>query len=190
MRVRGPDDPLHPGTSRILIAGTSGSGKTTLARQLGEQLGIHHIEMDNLHWGQEWTPRTGFADRVRVLAESEAWITEWQYQSARPIITPRAQAMLWLDYSVPLRMYRVTRRTLRRSLTREPMWDVGLRERPPWTVLTDEDHIIRYAWRTRHKFEDLPRTVEETYAHLDLYRFRSPSETARWMAGALTDSCT
>ncbi len=38
----------------INIVGTSASGKPTFARQLGQKLGLAHIEMDDLFWQDDW----------------------------------------------------------------------------------------------------------------------------------------
>lgn len=177
----GPHDPLPPATTRILIAGTSGSGKTTLAGRLSETLGIPHHEMDNLHWGAGWTTRETFAEDVAAFVATEAWVSEFQYREVRPLTAGRAQVMVWLDYPVRTRMWRVLRRTLRRRFRREPMWDVGLLEPPLWTILKNPDHIVRFAWRTRKNFDGLPAALAEKYPHLTLVRLRSPREARRWL---------
>lgn len=183
MRTLGPHDPLPPGTTRILIAGTSGSGKTTLAGKLGDVLGIPHHEMDNLHWGEGWTSRGTFLEDVAAFAATEAWVSEFQYREARPVTAARAEVVVWLNYPVRTRMGRVIRRTLRRRFRREPMWDVGLLEPPLWTIFRNEDHIVRFAWRTRRNFDRLPAVLEEKYPHLTLVRLRSPREARQWLDG-------
>lgn len=174
-------DPLPPECTRIIVAGTSGAGKTTLAQKLADQRGLRRFEMDNLHWGPGWTPRPGFLQEVSAAVAGDAWVTEWQYREVRALLARRAHAMIWLDYSVPRRMYRVTRRTLARRASRRPIWDAGLREAPLRTFLTEEDHIIRWAWRTRRTLDELPGIVEREYPHLVLYRLTSPQETQRWL---------
>lgn len=181
MRTLGPGDPLPPGTSRILIAGTSGSGKTTLAGKLSAALSLPHHEMDNLHWGAGWTTRESFLEDVAAFTATEAWVSEFQYREARPLTAGRAQVMVWLDYPVRTRMWRVIRRTLRRRFRREPMWDAGLLEGPLWTIFTEQDHIIRFAWRTRKNFEGLPAALAEKYPHLTLVRLRSPRAAQQWL---------
>lgn len=181
MRILGSGDPLPSGCTRILVAGTSGAGKTTLAIHLAEMLELPRFEMDNLHWGPGWVTRPTFFDDVATEVAADAWITEWQYREARPILAERAQVMIWLDYSVARRMFWVTRRTVLRRVTRQPIWDSGLREKPLYTVFTDEDHIIRWAWRTRRTMDQLPQRVDERFPHLTLYRFASPGQARRWL---------
>ncbi|MGJ9371798.1 AAA family ATPase [Nesterenkonia sp. CF4.4] len=161
--------------------GTSGAGKTRFAEQLAVIKDLPRFEMDNLHWGPGWTPRLTFLDDASAAAASDSWVTEWQYSAARPILARRAHAMIWLDYSVPRRMYWVARRTLMRRATRASLWDAGLREEPLRTIFTEKDHIIRWAWRTRRNLDQLPGVVEREYPHLVLYRFTSPGQARRWL---------
>lgn len=178
MRTLSFSDPLPHRCTRIIVAGTSGAGKTTFAEQLACIQDLPRFEMDNLRWGP---PRSAFLDEALAAASSDSWVTEWQYPAARPALARRAHAMIWLDYSVPRRMYWVTRRTLIRRATRQSIWDAGLTEDPLRTFFTDNDHIIRSAWRTRRHLDHLPGVVEREYPHLALYRFTSPSQSRRWL---------
>ena len=40
--------------ARIVVVGSSGAGKTSLARRLAAQLGVPHIELDALHFAEDW----------------------------------------------------------------------------------------------------------------------------------------
>lgn len=170
------------GPRRILVAGVSGSGKTTLARRLGEALGIPHTELDSLHHGANWTPRPEFIGDVTALASGDAWVTEWQYPEARPILTARADLLVWLDLPFPITLGRLTRRTVRRRLRREVLWN-GNVEPPLWTVITDREHVVRWAIRRRHTLRTrVPATLVQ-HPHLDVVRLRSRREVEAWVAG-------
>jgi adenylate kinase family enzyme len=175
-----------PGT-RIIIVGTSGAGKTTLAERVADRLGIEHVEIDGLHHGPGWAPRDSFVDDVRAFAAGEAWVSEWQYTEARPITLERATLAVWLDYPVWLRMSRVVRRTVRRWARREKLWN-GNQEPPLWQFFTDPDHIVRWAWRTRHMYDDLPKRLAAAgRPSLPLVRLRSQVETEAWLASLQAD---
>jgi adenylate kinase family enzyme len=169
-------------SDRILVVGTSGAGKTTLAGRIAARLGIEHIEIDGLYHGPGWTPLPTFLDDVRTLAARESWVTEWQYTAARPVLLDRATLVVWLDYPLWLRMGRVVRRTVVRRVRRTRLWNGNL-EPPLWTFFTDPDHIVRWAWATRHKYDDLPGLLAAAgHPEVPVVRLRTPAETEAWLS--------
>ena len=180
-------DPLPGHPRRVLVAGTSGSGKTTLAARIGVALDAPHVEIDGLYHGPGWVPRTTFDEDVRVLVARDAWVTEWQYSGARPVLAGRADLMVWLDLPVATVMRQVVRRTLRRRVRRERLWH-GNVEPPLLTILTDDEHIIRWAWSTRHKTAALIGELRQARPELPVVRLRSHAEAARWLAGPLAEA--
>ncbi len=91
---------FQPG-QRINVVGVTGSGKTTLARRLSDRLDIPHVELDALFWGPGWTetPDDVFRERVRQALAGERWVVDGNYSRIRDIIWPRADTIIWLDYS-------------------------------------------------------------------------------------------
>jgi adenylate kinase family enzyme len=176
----GADDPLPHVPERVLVAGVAGTGKTTLASRIADVLDVEHVEIDGLHWGPDWTPREAFSDDVDALVARERWVTEWQYRIARERLASRADVLVWLDYPTVVSMRRVMARTLRRRLRRVELWH-GNVEPPLWTFATDRDHIVRWAWRTRRKYRDLPVRARAEHTHLVLVRLTSQAETDRWL---------
>ena len=112
---------------RIVIVGSTGSGKTALARRLGETLQLPHIELDAIHWGADWTPLPDFADRVRAIIATEQWVLEGNYRAVRDSVWSRATTIVWLNYSFARTLLQVTRRSFRRALWGERLWN-GNRE--------------------------------------------------------------
>ncbi|MFD4993877.1 AAA family ATPase [Cellulosimicrobium cellulans] len=168
---------------RIAVAGVSGSGKTTLARRLGARLGIPHTELDALHHGPGWTPRPEFLDDVRALVAQDAFVTEWQYTTARPLVLARAEVVVWLDLPTRVTMRQVVVRTLRRSVRREVLWN-GNVEPPLWRTWyrAPDENIVRWAWSTRHRYRDLPAEVGRDAPDVLVVRLRSRREVERWLA--------
>jgi adenylate kinase family enzyme len=170
---------------RVTVNGTSGSGKTTLAARIGRALDLPHTETDALFHGPEWTPRPDFLDKVRELTSQPRWVCEYQYDAARPIIADRADLVVWLDLPAPVVMWRVGRRTVVRRLLRQELWN-GNREGPLRTFFTDREHVVRYAWATRHRAEDRVRGLLASHTELPVVHLRSRREAERWLAGPLT----
>lgn len=173
-------DQQPPGPRRVLVAGLSGSGKTTLAARLADVLGVPHVELDSLHHGPGWAPRPTFLDEVRGLAEADAWVTEWQYTPARPILAERADTLVWLDLPFRVSLARVVRRTLRRRIRREVLWN-GNVEPPLRTFFTDREHVVRYMVATRHKYDALVPQALAAHPPLTGVRLRSSAEVAAWV---------
>jgi len=176
----GPDDPLPSTPERILVAGTSGAGKTRLAAALSRATGLPHTEIDALFHGPAWTPRESFVEDAYALAERSRWITEWQYSAVRPKFLERCDVLVWLDPPVPPVMWQLVVRTVHRRWRREELWNGNL-EAPLRSVLTDRDHIVRWAWRTRHH---TARRIEQALVSrpdLCVVHLRRRDEVRRWL---------
>lgn len=177
----GARDPLPARPLRVTIAGVSGSGKSTLARRLSALLDLPHIEMDALFHGPGWTPRPTFEADVQRIVSTDRWVCEWQYDYARPLLTARADLMVWLDLPFPVTLTRVVRRTVRRRIRREELWN-GNREGPLHTFFTDPEHIVRWAISTRHLYDERVPAVAAARPELPIVRLGSARESERWLA--------
>ena len=178
----GARDPLPTRPRRILVAGVSGVGKTTFAARLSGILRIPHTEIDALFHGPGWTPRASFRDDVAALVAEEAWITEWQYADARPLLAARADLLVWLDLPFArVTLPQVVRRTVRRRWRREELWN-GNVEGPLATFFTDPEHIVRWAWSTRHTYRERVPQVEADHENLVVVRLRSRREVETWLS--------
>ncbi len=178
------DDPLPHRPRRVTVNGSSGAGKSTFARRLGQLLDLPYTEMDALFHGPGWAPRPGFHRDVEAFTSRSAWVCEFQYDEARPVLAARADLMVWLDYPHLLTLWWVTRRTVVRRLRGEELWN-GNREAPLRTFLTDPEHVVRYSWAHRHRAGTLVRSVVASHPALPVVRLRSPAEAERWVQGPL-----
>jgi adenylate kinase family enzyme len=182
------DDPLGFRPKRVIVAGVSGAGKSTLATRIALILRAPHTEIDELYHGPNWTPRDEFLDDVRALVRADTWTTEWQYSSARPLLTQRADLLVWLDLPFStVTLPRVVGRTLRRRLSRETLWN-GNREPPLHTFFTEREHIVRWAISTRKKYRDRIPELEADRPDLTIVRLRSQREVEEWLSGELAST--
>ena len=177
------DDPLPFRPRRVVIAGTTGVGKSTLARRLAALWDLEYTELDSLFHGPGWTPRPGFLDDVRAVAAGERWVSEWNYFGAGggQILGERADLAVWLDLPRRVARLRLLRRTVRRRLRRERLWN-GNVEPPLWTVLRDRDHILRWEMRTHGTWKKRMPVVAAEY-DLTVVRITHPRDLERWLEG-------
>jgi adenylate kinase family enzyme len=176
----GPDDPVGFRPQRIVVNGGSGAGKSTLARAIAARLDLPYTEIDSLFHGPCWTQRPTFLDDVQAVAALDRWVGEWQYDAARPILLARCDLMVWLDLPRVVTTWRVARRTVRRRLRREELWN-GNREGPLWRILTDPEQIIRWAWSSHPQAAARIEHVREDRPDLPVVRLGSASESNRWL---------
>jgi adenylate kinase family enzyme len=184
MPTLGPDDALPGRPARVLVAGTSGSGKTTLAGRIAAILSIPHVEIDALYHGPGWTPRESFVADVHRFIARPAWVTEWQYSPVKWDLAERAELLVWLDLPRWTVMRQVTRRTLVRRLRRQELWN-GNVEPPLWTIFTDRDHIVRWAWNQHSRTSLRIETLRQRQPELPIVQLRSRAAAALWCGGAL-----
>ncbi|MGH9049412.1 MAG: hypothetical protein ACRDY4_06770 [Acidimicrobiia bacterium] len=163
---------------RVLVVGTSGSGKSVLAARLARALGGPHVELDEFQHGPDWSQSS--VDELRdrtaaAIAGRDIWVVDGNYSDVRDLLWPRATTLVWLDYSRPVVMVRVVRRSVVRVVTRRELWNGN---RSDWRRWGDPDHPIRWAWRThaanRMKYEGLVTLPE--WSHLEVVRLRRPAE--------------
>lgn len=153
-------EPLSRRPHRILVGGTSGSGKG-------------------------WTVRSTFAADVEELAAQPEWITEYPYADARPVLLGRCDLVVYLALTRSVVMRRVIARTIRRSIKREQLWN-GNVEPPLRTVMTDPDHIVRWAWKTHRRD---PERIDEILSHrpeVAVVVLRSPRQIDSWLRRVIT----
>lgn len=169
--------------TRILVVGTTGSGKTTTARRLAKRLQLRHVELDEVFWKPGWTetPDEEFLPAVEMATRGDRWIVDGNYSRTRPIVWPRADTLIWLDFGF-LRVFRqLLVRTVRRSVRREVLWG-GCRETLAKQFISRDSILwwcVKTHWRRRRNYPAV--LAQPDHAHLTIYRFRSPAEMGRWL---------
>jgi adenylate kinase family enzyme len=177
---------------RIVVVGTTGSGKTMLARELAKRLGIPYVELDALYWEPQWTEPTVevFRERVSRAVSGEAWVVDGNYSKVRDLVWPRADTVVWVDFSLPVILQPLVRRTFQRVVTQEELWS-GNRERLR-TALFSRNSLFVWALKTyrrrRREYSALPRMSE--FAHLTIVRLRSPRAAEMWLSAVSVENST
>lgn len=178
--------PIFP-CKRLVVVGTTSSGKSTLAKRLADRLGYDFIELDALHWEPNWTeaPLEVFRQRVETATQAPAWVVAGNYHVVRDIIWPKAEAVIWLDYSFPRIFWQLTRRTFSRWWTRELLW--GTNRESLWTHFKfwSAESLFHWLFKTywRRKREIPALLSQPEHGHLRLIHFKSPRATEAWLDG-------
>jgi adenylate kinase family enzyme len=170
---------------RIVVVGTTSSGKSTLAERLADKFGYDFIELDALHWEPGWreAPLEVFRRRLETATQGRAWVVAGNYSAVRDIVWPRAEAVIWLDYPLPIVFSRLWRRTWRRWWHQEELWN-GNRE-SIWTHLKlwSQESLFHWLFKTywRRKREYPMLLSLPKHEHLELIRFDHPGKTEEWL---------
>ena len=167
------------------MIGATRSGKSTFAHRLARSLDVAFVELDALFWESDWTPTPPdiFRARAEEATRATAWVVAGNYHHVRDIVWPRAEAIVWLDYALPLVFWRLTVRTVRRAVTREVLWS-GNRENLGehlmlWSERSLYHWLLKTYWRYKREYPRLFARPE--HAHIEIVRFRAPREAERWL---------
>lgn len=169
---------------RTVVIGTSCSGKTVFAAQLATRLGCGHIELDQLFWLPGWQAREreDFRAKVLIATEPSRWVVDGNYGLVRDITWRRATDIVWLDFPFLIVFGRALRRSVKRILTREPLF-AGNRETLQKTFLSRESillWVLRTYRRRRREYPSLFR--QPSHSHLKIHRLHSPGEASRFLS--------
>lgn len=173
---------------RLSIVGNAGSGKSHLAGRIAGILGVPHVELDAIHHlaGWEAIDPDEFLARVEALTAAERWVVDGNYRQVvvDGPVWERADTVVWLDLPRRTVMFQVMRRTLRRIVRREELWN-GNREPLRNLYAWDPDKsIIRWAWTEHAKYRTRYSSAmaSPTLGHINFIRLQSHDEAERWLA--------
>ncbi len=168
---------------RVVVVGTSGCGKTVFAKALAQRIAAEHIELDALYWSENWGTRSSeqFVEAVRLAASSERWVADGNYSIVREVLWSRATHVVWLNFSRTVIFSRLFWRTMRRIVTREPLWH-GNRESFVTAFLSRESTLV---WSLSTYSKNVRRYTAlhgmRTFPHLHWLVFSKPSEARQFL---------
>ena len=166
---------------RVAVIGTSGNGKTTFGRALARRLGVPFVELDALHHGPGWTEATAEELRARVepIIAQDAWIVDGGYMGKLgDLVVGGADTVVWLDLPMGVWLPRLVRRSVRRIVRREEIWN-GNRE--SLRLLLSRDSVILFALRHHRRRR---REYPQRLARYNVVRLRSRREVSQFLADA------
>lgn len=169
--------------SKIVIVGSSSSGKTTLGKQLSSILHHPHKELDFFNWEANWTEadKEVFRQRVDEFTSKDSWITDGNYGRVQDLTIERSTLVIWLDYSLPLILSRFFRRSIRRSITKEELWN-GNKETLKNSMWGKESllaWILQVYQRNKERYEEM--ISENKSTKRKFLRFKNPKQTKEFV---------
>lgn len=130
-------------------------------------------------------PLEEFRARTAAITDAPSWVVDGNYSKLADVTWHRADLLIWLDYRLPLIVWRVTRRNLRRLSGREPSpasastWRRAFFSRR--SVLAN---AVRKYLANRGRYR---RQADQTAGlGVQVLRFRTPRQTRRWLEDVVT----
>ena len=168
--------------NRVAVVGVTGVGKSMFAAQLAERLDADVIELDALHWLADWTPRDPeeFARLVDEATTAARWVSAGGYKQITVYTWGRADLLVWLNYSFPRVLWRLTKRTIRRIVTHEELWN-GNRESVRKAFMSKDSlfvWLVQTYWSRPAEYE---RRLATEHPGLEFVRFTHPKHATRWL---------
>lgn len=174
---------------RVSVVGNSGSGKTTFARRLATILHASHVELDGIFHQPGWTQleTEQFREKVTTAIGADAWVVCGNYRHVIDIVWSKADTVIVFDFPRRIVMWRVVKRTVRRFIKREELWNGNKEPFKNFIALHNpEKSIISWAW-TRHRlYHDMFRAAAEVSGNnVRWVFFTHPREVQRFL-----DNCS
>lgn len=169
---------------KVIVVGTSGSGKSTLAKRISKKIGTNHIELDSIYNQSNWKPieTSEFIKIVEQRTTSTSWVACGNYFSRLGLeFWKKADLVIWLDYPFYVVLGRLLRRSFKRGLTREHLWN-GNRESLRKNFLSKDSvvlHMIK-TWR-KQKVRYEPIFSNSTIENVSLVRLRNDRELENFL---------
>ena len=159
-----------------MIIGPCGAGKSTVSHGLAARLGLALVHMDQLNWQPGWVDAGN--DRLHGLlaveVAKERWLIEGNYASTMEMRLTRADTVVYLDYPLPLCLWRLIKRIVRFHGRTRPDMPENCPER-----FDGEFLLYVFCWNRgpRQRTEALLRGHEQK-----VIRLKNPRALADWLA--------
>lgn len=158
-----------------------------MAVALARALGTIHVELDSIYHQPGWNPLSDdeFRARVSAATEPESWVVDGNYSVIRDITWNKADTVVWFDLPYVTVMARTIRRTVRRVITHEELWNGNKEPLSNLWSFNPEKSII--AWTaTRHRVyrrRYRAAEIDPQWSDLRFVRLRSQAEADAFLEG-------
>lgn len=124
-----------------------------MARHVALQLGLTYHELDASFHQPGWTPlaQEEFARRIKEFVQGDAWIIDGNYGHVQHHVFEKAQVIVAFDLARYTVMRRIVKRTIRRVLRSEVLWNENREGIGNLFAWNPEKSVIRWSWTTYHR---------------------------------------
>lgn len=171
---------------RVVVVGSSCSGKSTVAARLAGLVGVPFVELDALFWKPNWVGSEDdeFREKIVEATAGDGWIVAGSYsRHAEPTIWPRAEAIVWLDFPLRTSLWRIVKRSWRRSRSNELLWGTNHEKFWPQLKLWDDESLLTFTWKNHRLKRDRYRSMmaDPSWSHLRWVPLRNQAELDAWL---------
>ncbi|MDH3704692.1 MAG: adenylate kinase, partial [Acidimicrobiia bacterium] len=171
-----------------------GSGKSTFGRRVAERLGCSCVELDALHHLADWQPRDPdeFAAAVADATPADGrWVVEGNYRQVtmEGVVWQRADTVVVYDLPRRVVMSQLVRRTVRRWVRREELWN-GNRESLRNMVSRDPElNVVLWSWTHYDDYAERYQLAgtDPRWVHLEFVYLTSHAEADAWLDALIAD---
>lgn len=167
----------------INVVGVSGSGKTTLAKKIADKFGYEHIELDKLHWKEDWQAygKEDFQEKIHEFMDlhHDGWVIDGYYgnkQGDRP--WEDADTIIYLDIPLRLVQFRLAKRSILRKLRRQLVWGTNREKLRHFFDL--QKSVRRWYPHTKKQMEEFADNIPEG---TEYHHFTSSKQANEWLSG-------
>ena len=162
---------------RVMVIGCGGAGKSTFSKKLGEITNLEVIHLDQHYWNPNWTESTPdeWSKVVASLAEKPEWIMDGNYGGTMDIRIPKADTIIYLDFSSFKCLWRITKRIIKYKGKQRPDMTIGCHER---FDLEFYHYVATYNLVRRKK---LLEKINRFKNDKEILVFKSDQETAAYL---------
>ena len=164
---------------RVMIVGCSGAGKSTLALCLGAALGFPVTHVDRIYWTAGWINRSREETR-RLVSEAisaDKWIFEGNNSSSFDLRIAQADTIIFLDFPVPLCLFRIAKRVLANYGRVRPDMAEGCPEGVDWEFLR---WVAGYRNNLRPEILEM---LENAPEGIKVHHLKGPAAVDAFLAG-------
>lgn len=169
----------------VNVLGGSNSGKSTFSKRLADKLGATYVELDAINWQPNWQMDSDevFIGKVdNALADSNnGWVVDGSYSGRLgSLVHNKADTIIFLSVPLYVTLPRQFRRTYKRVIKREKLWNGNQESLKNSLLLT---YWIIKSQRTRKK-RMLKQGPELGKAGKQYIVFKSNKKADAWLEEA------